>query len=111
MIRRNRYLRILQHITRASISKQELAAAMLATECASPQAALKTVQRAFRSSKGLQEMLALLGYRKEQKQLTIAQALVMNAYLGGDADHRIYEALCAFIETKYPSIIDECKRV
>lgn len=111
MIRKNRYMKILQHINRASISKQELAVAILPTECASPQAAQKTVQRAFRSSKGLQELMALLGYSKEQKQLTIAQAIVMNAYLGGDADNRIYEALCTFIETKYPQIIDECRRV
>lgn len=102
---------MLQYINRASISKKQLAAAMLPTECASLQGAQKTMQRAFRASEGLQQLMALLGYTKEQKHLTIAQALVMNAYLGGDADQRISEALCQFIQEHFPQTIDECRQM
>lgn len=105
MLRRNRYLKLMEEINKLSISKADLAKAMFALETDSEQGALKRMQRLYRSSGDLQHLLEVLGYEKKQKHLTIAQAVVMNALLGGDADGCIYESICAFIEQKYPNFL------
>lgn len=105
MLRRNRYRKLMEDMNRLSISKSDLAKAMFALETDSEAGAKKRMQRLYQSSGELQYLLRALGYEPKQKHLTVAQALVMNAVLGGDADGRIYETICEFIEKKYPNFL------
>lgn len=95
----------MEDIQRVSISKADLAKAMFSLETDSEAGAKKKMQRLYHSSGDLQTVLRVLGYEPCQKKLTMAQALVMNAVLGGDADGRIYDTICEFIKQKYPNLI------
>ena len=105
MLRRMRYLQVMEDLKRVSIPKADLAQAMFAMDTDSQLGAQKRMQRLYDSSSELQRVLDVLGYKKRQKHLTMAQAVVMNAVLGGDADGRIYETICQFIEQKYPNFL------
>ena len=79
MLRRMRYLQVMEDLKRVSIPKADLAQAMFAMDTDSQLGAQKRMQRLYDSSSELQRVLDVLGYKKRQKHLTMAQAVVMNA--------------------------------